>query len=242
MVASVTLSGCLFGGPEPVDVASGAEAEEDQLMVFGEGLEEGVHYRTYEPIDDNLNPVTVLFWYGCPHCQNLRPALSAFEQRTGEAIDEKHALFSQRWVADAAFFYTANQYGMRFPRLHEAYFDARTLQANALSESELDALLQRKGMTLEQFVGRSDSDKMNAGFARVKDLQKHYEVVGVPTVIVGGRYVLNNGAFQNNDHMMASAEALMVSMGGAGEDDGVAMAEDTAIEELEQPVLPLAEQ
>lgn len=240
VAASLFVAGCGNGAKESLGGSAVASETETSIVTeSGLVLKEGVHYREVEPIDRDMDDLTVLFWYGCPHCQDLRLPLEKFEEKYNVEADERHALLSQGWVLDALFFYTAQTH-MRFNGLHNAYFDARERSRMPLDGAEIAKVVESKGMTPEQFLRHDKKDRVEFQIERTRDIERHYKIDGVPSLIVGGKYVVLNQGFGSKQEMMEGTAALLKHVGH--EPEKGPRAKDGAIDALERPATPISEQ
>ena len=79
--------------------------------------------------------VQEFFWYRCPHCFHLQPALMAWEKRMPKnaAIVYVPVAFNAQWLPAAKLFYALKDSG-ELARLHNKVFDAYQVQLLKLDD------------------------------------------------------------------------------------------------------------
>jgi thiol:disulfide interchange protein DsbA len=104
-------------------LAAGAHAQQG-------GTGEGHEFRSVKPpapSDAPAGKVEVLefFWYGCPHCYDLQPALKAWMKKKSPDIELRRvpAVFRESWIPHTRLFYTLEAMG-QLDRLHDEVFKA----------------------------------------------------------------------------------------------------------------------
>lgn len=157
-------------------------------------FDEGTHYQRLEQVQptstgDKIEVVEV-FWYGCPHCYSLEPAVYEWLKTKPENVEYVRlpAALNPSWAFHAKVYYTAEALGI-VDQFHGAFFDEIQLKGKRLSsESTVKAFFEGLG------VSAADFDKAWASFAVDSQLRKAkqrvlgYQVRSVPTLIVNGKY------------------------------------------------------
>ena len=96
---------------------------------FANEFQEGVHYQTLaKPVvtsDPEKIEVVELFWYGCPHCDSLDPALKAWVDRLPTDVNfvQIPVVFGRSWEMHARMFWVAKNIGL-LETIHEPLFNA----------------------------------------------------------------------------------------------------------------------
>lgn len=157
--------------------------------------QEGVHYvvlPTPAPTQDpDKIEIAELFWYGCPHCYHFEPHLKGWLKRKPSKVNfiRIPAIFnSPEWQLHATAFYTAEALG-KGEQIHTPMFDAIHQKNRPLrNRQQLMEFFAEQGVSSEDFNNTFDSFAVQAKVQRAADLTRKYEVSGVPTVIVNGKY------------------------------------------------------
>jgi thiol:disulfide interchange protein DsbA len=210
LIAAITICTIYFGfygqNGNTEATASDPGAESSGLAV---GLVEGTHYTVFEPFDPNMPDVSVVFWYGCPHCQAFRSPIKEFAERNPNLIvKHRHSFMNERWLQDALFFYSAMQ--LENPNeISDAYFDAREKTASHLDATQVAGVLETLGISINDLKNKISSAVLLNNLEETSEFERHYQIKGVPAVIAAGKYRLENGAFSSQEDMLRAAESLI---------------------------------
>ena len=81
--------------------------------------------------------VMEFFWYGCPHCYNLQPALEAWLKRKPADVEFRRipAVFQDSWVPLTRAYYTIEAMGL-VDKLHQEVFTALHKQRVRLQDDQ----------------------------------------------------------------------------------------------------------
>lgn len=198
--AAVASGGAMWLGSGPKDALGDSGTS-------SAGPVPGTHYTEFEPLHDGMPEVMMVFWYGCPHCQAIRAPIRSLEEG-GVEVEHRHSLMSQSWVTDALFFYSAKQLPQA-PQLHESYFDARTNSRGPLDSENVASILEDNGLTLQSLKSDVSGKSLEREIDQTQKLERHYQLRGVPSIIVKGRYRMENGAFKNYQELMDAVRTLL---------------------------------
>jgi len=146
------------------------------------------------PLDGGSpNKVEVLefFYYGCPHCYNLQPALKAWLKTAPKDIDFKRVptLFRESWVPLTRTYYALEAVGA-LDKVHDDVFD--TVQKNNVNLGDRKLLLDwaaKRGVDTKKLGEAYDSFAVQTKTQRSLQLTRAYGITGTPSVVVGGRYL-----------------------------------------------------
>ena len=154
----------------------------------------GKHYVVIDkPVDTETGDkveVRELFWYYCGHCYNLEPYIHAMEATLTDkaAFVRQPAVFSERWEKGAVFFYVLKHLN-EFDRLNLPLFQAIHRDGVEFnSQEEFVNWLNINGvdLTIANDAFKQYSVAVNVNKAKVNSLK--YQAMGVPTLIVNGKY------------------------------------------------------
>ncbi len=162
------------------------------------GIDEGIEYKRVTPaqptITKNKIEVVELFWYGCPHCFYLEPDLEEWLAKKPENVVfyRVPAIFSPAWALHARAFYTAKSLGLienGKTEFHKAFFaEIHKHKKHLNNKKSIQAFFTRFGVSAEDFNNTFDSFAVNTKVNRAATLSKRYQVEGVPSLIVNGKY------------------------------------------------------
>lgn len=161
-------------------------------------IDEGIEYKRVSPqqptITKNKIEVVELFWYGCPHCFHFEPHLNEWLTKKPDNVVFYRipAIFNASWALHARAFYTAKSLGLfdqGKTKFHDALFDEiHKKKKRVQTKKELQEFFARFGVSAEHFNNTFDSFSVNAKVNRAAALSKRYQLQGVPTFIVNGKY------------------------------------------------------
>ncbi|MDR5866382.1 thiol:disulfide interchange protein DsbA/DsbL [Halomonas koreensis] len=182
-------------------------------------LVEGQHYTTLdEPVptqvaDDRIE-VTEAFWYGCPHCYALEDTLNAWVDGLPEdvAFQRLPATMGGAWNRHAALFYAAEALGIR-ERIHDDVFHAiHEKGAELTADGDIAAFFADYGVAEDEAREALNAfgvkSQVNQAHARMRNMR----LMGVPALIVDGRYVVTPSSAGSLDNMPQVAEALVAKV------------------------------
>ena len=184
--------------------------------VSAQELVEGQHYTLLESpvatqVDEDQIEVTEAFWFGCPHCYRLQtPVNEGYETLDDDvSIVKMPATMGGDWNTHATAFYAAKSLGIE-EELHADFFDAIHLDDRSLTDADKIAEFfsdygvseEEAKQALTAFSVRSEVNKANS---RMREMR----LMGVPALIVDGRYVVSPQSAGSLENMPQIADALI---------------------------------
>lgn len=134
--------------------------------------------------------VRELFWYYCPHCFNIEPLVKGYLKKMPQNAQfiRQPAVFSERWVDGAVFYYVLEQLG-EIDRLHAKLFDAIHLHRTPLDDDDdfIDWLADH-GVDEKKAMAALKSFSVRIKVNQSKLNTPKYKTNGVPTFVVNGKY------------------------------------------------------
>lgn len=175
----------------------------------------GTHYRVIaNPMptaDANKVEVVEAFGYWCPHCNAFEPMLAPWAKQLPEDVSFENmpVIFSRGHELLARAYYVADLLGIK-EQVHQAIYDAVHLQRMRLTDPEQIADLfanygADRDKVLKEMNGFSVGMKLKMGSSRTKG----YEVQGVPSMIVNGKYIVSASEAGSNANMIKVVEHLI---------------------------------
>lgn len=184
--------------------------------VSAQELVEGKDYTLLESpvatqVDEDQIEVTEVFWFGCPHCYRLQTPVNEWYDTLEDDISVVHmpATMGGNWNTHATAFYAAESLGIE-EDLHADFFDAIHQDGRKLTDSdEIAEFFSDYGVSeedakkaLTSFSVRSDVNKANS---RMREMR----LMGVPALVVDGRFVVTPSSAGSLENMPQVAEALI---------------------------------
>jgi len=135
--------------------------------------------------------VIEFFYYGCPICYELEPHMMRWlaTQAPGYvALRRIPALSSEGWETLAKLYFTLEAIG-EINRLHWPVYDNFHFDGKLLNEEKvMFEWVGHNGIDGKKFAEIYGSREIQAKVAEARELMKTYDVRGVPTIIVDGKY------------------------------------------------------
>ncbi len=177
----------------------------------------GQHYEVLEvPVGtiDTDSPVAVeeVFSYLCIHCYSFDPAVDAWKssQNSGVSFSRVPAVFNQAWALMAKVFYTAEGLGVG-EELHEKLFKAVHVDRLNFADEDVleDFIVRNTDLDAESFWGVFESFSVSTKVRQADAKTRAYEVTGVPTMVVNGKYRVDGKMAGGNKEMLEVVDFLV---------------------------------
>jgi len=135
--------------------------------------------------------VIEFFYYGCPICYELQPQMSRWLVQAPNYIALRRipAKASETWEIFAKLYFSLEALG-EIQRLHWPVYDNFHFDGVRLNDEKvmLD-WVTRNGITRERFLETYNSPDVQAKVDLAAEMMKRYDVRGVPTIVVDGKYL-----------------------------------------------------
>jgi len=154
----------------------------------------GKEYQVLEPArPTQAGPaieVIEFFYYGCPVCYEAQPHIARWLLGAGPGVSLKRVpAVSDAWVTFARVYYALETTGL-LARLHWPVYDNHHFDGKRLNEDKnLLAWLSANGVDADRFKLAFDSHEVTTRVDEARKMLNTYNVQGVPTLVVDGRYV-----------------------------------------------------
>lgn len=155
--------------------------------------------------------VVELFWYGAPHCYHFEPTINPWADKLAKDVNFKRvpAMFGGPWDAHGQMFLTLEAMGVEH-KVHAAVFDAIQNQRKQLVKPEDQAdFLATQGVDRDKYLATFNSFTINGQVRQAKELAKKYEITGVPSMVVNGKYRFDLGTAGGPEGVLNVADALI---------------------------------
>lgn len=182
------------------------------------GYKEGVHYITLaQPFDQKgtQNTVTEYFWYGCPHCRDFEPTLKKWKKNKpfNTILKKSPAIWNEALKLHAKLFFIAETMNIKAEAVHTDLFNAviavRGEQNLDKQKARFAQVFEKHGMPREQFEKQLKSFQIEGQVERAEAMMKQAQIRSTPTVIVNGKYQIQNQSAKNLDEIMEIANYLI---------------------------------
>ena len=155
----------------------------------------GTDYRTLDKAQQTDSgkkvEVTEFFWYSCPHCSALEPALEAWVKKQGDKINFKRVpvAFRDSFIPQQKLYYSLEALGW-VNALHGKVFRAIHVERQPLdTDKQIADFIAKQGVDTKKFAETYNSFGIQSKVQRATQLQAAYKVDGVPMIAIDGRYI-----------------------------------------------------
>ena len=160
----------------------------------------GADYTIYEQQQATDSPagkieVTEFFFYTCPHCADMEPALEQWAKTLPKDVNLRRVpvLFRPQLAPFAKIYYTLEAMNL-VDKLHAEVFVAIHQQrVNLADEKALFAWVASKGVDAARFEEIYKSFSVSSKVERANQTTKAYNVPGTPAIAVNGKYLVGQG-------------------------------------------------
>jgi thiol:disulfide interchange protein DsbA len=137
--------------------------------------------------------VIEFFSYSCIHCYELDPSLTNWARKKPADVDFRRVqiVWNSQMDGFAKFFATMNTLNLQDKLNHPAFVAVMDKHIDLADPKELAKWLKAQpGIDVARFMKTFNSFAINTQLARAKQMTKDYAVMGTPSIVVNGRYVL----------------------------------------------------
>jgi thiol:disulfide interchange protein DsbA len=197
----------------PVAASLGVALAGGSRMAHAQAVD-GKEFRSVAPAAPTDAPagrieVVEFFWYGCPHCHSLEPALKEWARRLPADVVFRKAHVPWQVQAHQQLFFTLESLNLADAH-NDKVFAAIHNDRNKLDKPEAMAdLLARHGVDRKQFLDAYASFGVRTRAQRATQLAAAYKIDGVPTFGVAGRFVTSPSMTGSNGAALQMVDALV---------------------------------
>ena len=155
--------------------------------------------------------VVELFWYGCPHCYAFEPSINPWIAKLPADVNFHRipAMFGGIWNVHGQLFLTLDAMGVEH-KVHTAVFDAIHKEGKKLATpEEMADFLAGQGVDKDKFLSTYDSFAIKGQIEKDKKLAMAYQISGVPTMVINGKYRFDIGSAGGPDKALELADFLI---------------------------------
>jgi len=155
--------------------------------------------------------VIEFFWYGCPHCYHLEPALTEWLKNKPDNVEfiRQPAIFSRLWEKHAKAYFVAEALGI-VDKVHADFFDTiQNKKQKLTSEEQLAEFFAKHGVSQADFKQAFNSFLVDAKLRQAKAMAPRYGITGVPTIIINGKYKTSAPLAKSQDNMIHVMDMLI---------------------------------
>lgn len=152
-------------------------------------------YRVINPAQpgDGSKKIEVVefFYYGCPHCYDLEPALKNWLKRKPADVEfrQQPAVFRENWIPLTKTYFALDALGL-LPKLSDKVYSAVHDEGLGLSdEAMMSKWISQQGVDPVKFSEAYRSFAVQNNVQRAIQITRDYQVKGTPSIAVAGKYI-----------------------------------------------------
>jgi thiol:disulfide interchange protein DsbA len=182
---------------------------------LAQGPQAGVDYfelKDRQPTD-SPGKVEVLefFWYGCPHCYTLEPAIEQWASKLPKDVAFKRvpAPFNKQWEIGARAYYALEAIG-EVDRMTPVLFDAiHRGGVKANDEKAIAEVLAKNNVDMAKYNAAFKSFGVDAKINKAKQMLAGYNLDAVPAIAVNGKYLVSASQAGGQKRMLDTVDYLI---------------------------------
>lgn len=155
--------------------------------------------------------VVAMFGYSCPYCYQLESSLTPWSASLADDVDfiRVPAMFGGTWDLHGQLFYTLQTMQV-LDQMHDTIFDALHNANRKLSSvNQIASFVAEHGIDKEVFLKTWNSFSVKSQVEKAKKLALAYQVSGVPTLVVNGKYRFDVGMAGGMQETVDVADSLI---------------------------------
>lgn len=169
-------------------------------------FKEGTHYEVVKQTATLTPEVKEFFSFYCPHCFKFEPLMTNLKQNLPEQVKIKkvHVNFiGKEMGAELTQAYAAAEILKVEDKLSSIIFDQIHTQGKAINGREgVLELFEKAGVSKQEAQGALASFLVSGLASQMKRDTETFEILGVPTLIVNGKYKVNTGSIRSNEEFV----------------------------------------
>ncbi|WP_076999434.1 thiol:disulfide interchange protein DsbA/DsbL [Variovorax sp. KK3] len=165
------------------------------------------------PVDAPAGKVEVIefFWYNCPHCNAFEPALEAWIRKLPPQVSFRRVpvAFQPSFQPQQKLYYALEGMG-KVDEYQRRVFNAIHQQRQNLSgEQAILDWAAANGLDKDKFTEQYKSFSVASKIQRAKQLQDAYQVAGVPSLGIAGRWYVDGEMARSMERALQVTDSLI---------------------------------
>ena len=160
-------------------------------------LREGVEYRNMAKPQAvavaGKSEVIEFFWYGCPHCFTVAPAVEDWASKLPANVNFRRVHVAWPGRSDMAghtkIFIALQAMGLEAKQQLAVMTAVQKDRIELRKEDVLFAWIKKQGIDVAKFKAQYNSFSSSAQLSKLEQMTRDYQVDGVPMFVVNGKYV-----------------------------------------------------
>lgn len=181
----------------------------------GSGFRAGTDYAVLEkrvPTEAPAGKVEVIefFWYSCPHCNSFEPALEAWAAKLPPHIAFRRVpvAFQPSFQPQQRLYYALEAMGMVEQYQRKVFAAIHQQRQNLGGDQQIIEWAGANGLDKAKFTEQLKSFSVATKIQKAKQLQEAYQVAGVPSLGVAGRFYVDGELAKSMDRALQIVDSL----------------------------------
>ncbi len=168
------------------------------------------------PVEAPAGKVEVVefFWYSCPHCNAFEPMFDAWSKLVPKdvMVHRVPIAFRDDFAPQQRLFYALEAMGL-LDKLHSKVYGAIHVEKQNLSKAdEIADWVAKQGVDKAKFMTQYNSFSVVTKVSRATQLQNAYQIEGVPTLGVAGRFWTDGAMAGSMERALQVVEFLVMQV------------------------------
>jgi len=186
-------------------------------------FDEGKHYIRIVPSQPTIGgadkiEVAEFFWYGCPHCYDLEPAINSWADNKPANVrfERVPAMWNDVLKIHARLYYTEEVLARNGQIKDAVGFRATVFEEyhrrgnRLLTEDAISRLFVMYGVSADDFLKTWNSFEVSQKLRVANDLARRYSIASVPAIVVNGKYRTGGNEAGSYPKMLEVIDELIV--------------------------------
>lgn len=177
-------------------------------------LQRGNNYREIpqQPVlERDRVEVIDFFFYACPYCNEMRPALEQWRKSLGNSVVFRRVPTVRRdsWAPLARTYFTLEALN-EVERLHDEVYKSYHDEKLHMSKPDVMAdWASRHGIDRQKWLEIYQSDDVTRKVEQARKMTTDYDIQGTPSIVINGRYLTSSGLTDDVGRVVPVAQALI---------------------------------
>jgi thiol:disulfide interchange protein DsbA len=165
------------------------------------------------PVDAPAGKVEVIefFWYNCPHCNAFEPTLEAWIKKLPPHVAFKRVpvAFQASFQPQQKLYYALEAMGKVDEYQLKVFNAIHQQRQNLASEQQIIDWAAANGLDKAKFTEQYKSFSVASKIQRAKQLQDAYQVAGVPSIGIAGRWYVDGELAKSMERALQVTDFLI---------------------------------
>jgi len=151
------------------------------------------------------------FFYACPYCNEMRPALEQWRKSLGASVVFRRVPTVRRdsWAPLARTYFTLEALN-EIERLHDEVYKGYHDEKLHMSKPDVMAeWANRHGIDRQKWMETYNSDDVSRKVELARKMTSDYDIQGTPSIVINGRYLTSSGLTDDVGAVVPVAQALI---------------------------------